>query len=268
MILSFIFGGYFILDFFLADSAKDFLGMTKFTPLALDLVTIVSAMAFGLGIINLSGIHLRKIMLNLRGKTFSVVLLLSLILTLVCGLTQFFTKEVLNLKILYVEKLISLPESEQQVFSARFWYFHILFREHCEKTSRDCAESYINLLREQIESAENSTVSRIFDFLTTGVFFPLGAAMFSLLAFFIASASFRAFRFKDLLSSIMLVTATLVIIGQNSFFTALMPDLVDLRAWLLNILSASVFRGIALGVLIASLVFAIRIWLGIERVDQ
>ena len=89
--------------------------------------------------------------------------------------------------------------------------------------------------------------------------------MFSLLAFYIASASYRAFRFRSLFGLVLLVSALIVILGQNSLWLSQFEFFLDLRAWLLNNVSMAAFRAITFGALIGGLILAIRIWLGMEK---
>ena len=53
-----------------------------------------------------------------------------------------------------------------------------------------------------------------FKWIFTYMFAPLGATMFALLAFFVASASFRAFRIRNLEATLLLVAGIIIMIGR------------------------------------------------------
>jgi hypothetical protein len=93
---------------------------------------------------------------------------------------------------------------------------------------------------------------------------PIQATMFSLLAFYIASAAYRAFRARTLLSSILLVAAVLIMIR----FVPLGPisDIVnDLSSWILKVPNMAAKRAIFIGIGLGMVATAIKILLGVER---
>jgi len=105
--------------------------------------------------------------------------------------------------------------------------------------------------------------SRLFE---NGLFVPLGSAMFALLAFYIATAAYRSFRIRSIESSLLMLTAVIVMLGQipqGSLYIS--SDLPVLRLWLLKNISTPAFRAIFFGAAIAGLAMAIRIWLSLER---
>ena len=99
--------------------------------------------------------------------------------------------------------------------------------------------------------------------------------MFSLLAFFIASAAYRAFRARTFEASLLLVTALIVMIGNvpigdlfwNTILSGLPWDngVSDTKQWILDNPNLSARRGIILGVSLGAISQSIRILLGIER---
>lgn len=102
--------------------------------------------------------------------------------------------------------------------------------------------------------------------LRNGFFFPLGSAMFSLLAFYIAVAAYRSFRIKSLEALIMMVFAVVVMLGQIPQGPELISEqLPEFRLWILENISTPAFRAIAFGATIAGLSMAVRMWLSLER---
>jgi hypothetical protein len=102
--------------------------------------------------------------------------------------------------------------------------------------------------------------------LREGFFFPLGSAMFSLLAFYIAVAAYRSFRIKSLEAFIMMAFAVIVMLGQIPQGPELIYEkLPELRLWILDNISTPAFRAISFGATIAGLSMSIRMWLSLER---
>ncbi len=94
---------------------------------------------------------------------------------------------------------------------------------------------------------------------------PMQATMFSLLAFFIASAAFRAFRARNLHASLLLGTALIVLLGRVPIGEFIWKGLPDFVEWILKTPSMAAQRGIKLGVGLGMISTALKIILGIER---
>lgn len=108
---------------------------------------------------------------------------------------------------------------------------------------------------------------------------PMQATMFSVLAFFIASAGFRAFRARSVEATALLAAGCIIMIGRvpvgdliTSGWTAsiggteysILP-FAQVTDWLLNIPNAAAQRGIILGVILSWVAISVRIIFGIER---
>ena len=94
---------------------------------------------------------------------------------------------------------------------------------------------------------------------------PLGAAMFAILAFYIASSAYRAFRMRSLEASVMLFAAILVMLGKAPIGELLWNQFPEIADWLLNIPNTVGQRAIMIGAAIGGFSTSLRILLGIER---
>jgi len=101
----------------------------------------------------------------------------------------------------------------------------------------------------------------VFDYL----YFPLQATMGALLAFFIVSAAFRAFKLRSVSALILLVTSVLVLITQLPFSAALSPLLPAAREWIYAIPVTAGVRGILLGVALGTVATALRVLLAVDH---
>ena len=100
------------------------------------------------------------------------------------------------------------------------------------------------------------------------VYTPLASTTYSLLAFFIASAAFRAFRAKSVESTLLLVTALIVIIFRVPAGEALVPGW-DVGSFIDDIImggfNTAGQRAVLLGASIGLISVSLKIILGIER---
>lgn len=110
----------------------------------------------------------------------------------------------------------------------------------------------------------------IYDWLFTYVDSIMMQTMFGLLAFYIASAAYRAFRARNAEATLLLLTAVLVMlwrIPMGEAFLRLFSD--NLPQWIntfvMNGANMSVQRGIIIGAALGAASMSLRILLGIER---
>jgi len=121
------------------------------------------------------------------------------------------------------------------------------------------------------EGPEFRTAGTKFDWLYNNAYIPLSATMFSILAFFVASASYRAFRARNFEATLLLVAAFFVMLGRvpiGYVLSSFMPDgwrLPDLASWVMNVPQAAGQRAIMIGIGLGIVSTSLRIILGIER---
>ena len=113
-------------------------------------------------------------------------------------------------------------------------------------------------------------VEGAFQLLYYHIFMPLVATVFSLLAFFMVSAAFRAFKMRTAEASLLMLSAFVVMIGQvpvGQWLAAQSPLLAFPQAtvFILGVVTAAVVRALIFGVVIGALAMALRLWLGLER---
>jgi hypothetical protein len=98
------------------------------------------------------------------------------------------------------------------------------------------------------------------------IYQPLGAAIFSLLAFFVTTALFRALRMRSLEATVLLVVAFVVVIGLAPFSTV--PPLntvADITRWLQDYPVLAGTRAIIMGVAFGAIGISLRVLLGFDR---
>ncbi|MBN1968028.1 MAG: hypothetical protein JXR48_03080 [Candidatus Delongbacteria bacterium] len=104
-----------------------------------------------------------------------------------------------------------------------------------------------------------------YDSLFTNVYVPFNATYFAILAFYIASAAFRSFRAKSLESTLLLIAATIVMLGKIPLGEK-MTDLIPLASdWLLFGPASAGRTAIIFGGYLGALTLYIRIFFGLER---
>ncbi len=106
----------------------------------------------------------------------------------------------------------------------------------------------------------SSWLTTIFD----SVLSPLHATLYSLLAFYVASASYRAFRARSLETSVLLGAALIVLLGRIPVGVTLFR-FDSLSLWLLKVPNTAGQRALMIGVALGVVALAVRMVLGLER---
>ena len=110
-----------------------------------------------------------------------------------------------------------------------------------------------------------------FTWMYNRVYSPMAATMFALLAFFIASAAFRAFRIRTLEAGLLATAALIVMIGRvpiGLWLTRWAPhglNLQDIQEWIMDIPQNAAKRAILIGAALGVMATGLRVILGIER---
>jgi hypothetical protein len=117
----------------------------------------------------------------------------------------------------------------------------------------------------------------VFDYMFQTMVVPMGATMFSLLAFFVASAAFRAFRSSNWRATLLLVSAFVVMLGRVPIgdmiwrlipgaATGAHPNLVnEIAEWLMQVPNMAGQRAVMIGAGLGVVATSLRMIFGIER---
>ena len=112
------------------------------------------------------------------------------------------------------------------------------------------------------------------------LYVPMQATMFALLAFFIASAAFRAFRIRTLEASLLAIAALVVMLGRVPLGDVLVRPLTDhgwapswlreaplgaIQQWIMEVPQNAAKRAILIGAAMGVMATGLRVILGIER---
>ena len=103
------------------------------------------------------------------------------------------------------------------------------------------------------------------------IYSPMQSTMFSLLAFFIASAAFRAFRIRTTEAALLAAAALIVMLGRvpvGNVWTHWLPEPYRLQAiqeWIMEFPQNAAKRAILIGAALGVMATGLRVILGIER---
>jgi hypothetical protein len=107
-------------------------------------------------------------------------------------------------------------------------------------------------------------------------FKPLQQTTFAMLAFYVASAAFRAFRAKNVESVLLLGTAFVILLGRTYFgavLTGWLPDegfwscfqIPNLTVWVMSVWNTAGSRAIIIGIALGVASMSLKVILGIDR---
>lgn len=94
---------------------------------------------------------------------------------------------------------------------------------------------------------------------------PLQSTLFSLMAFFVFTAAWRAFRIRSAASLVMFTAALVVLLGSIRLSFGDWALLAETRNWVMNVPVMAGSRGILLGIALGTVVTGLRLLLGVER---
>jgi hypothetical protein len=109
--------------------------------------------------------------------------------------------------------------------------------------------------------SENSAFGWLYSYILVA----LQSTMFSILAFFVASAAYRAFRARSLEATVLLAAAVFVMFGRVPLGEYLVSGVGQVSDWIMSVPNTAARRGIIIGISLGGIATSIKIIFGIER---
>ncbi len=109
------------------------------------------------------------------------------------------------------------------------------------------------------------TANGVYQWLFTYAQTPLSGTMYGIIAFFITSAAYRAFRAKNIEATIVLVAGLAMVLYNAPIFTATWPGFRMIGQWIYDIPNMAVNRAVTIGAALGAIALAVRTLMGIER---
>ena len=176
---------------------------------------IIAAFAVFLGALNLLKLQFIKVLKQQSGWIYSAIAIASFFFAFIIGFfvrgAYFVGEDIYFGEKSAIDSLISMDINDDEVWSGGYIVNENLY------FSRDAAENAVReleLFSPVAWGAHVQTDGSLFQWMFQYIFSPLSATMFALLAFFVASASFRAFRARNFEASLLLVAGIIIMLGR------------------------------------------------------
>jgi hypothetical protein len=225
VLIAFVTGLWFAIQFFVPTDWSN-LTMTQ----ASNWVKILTGFAAILGLYSLVHLHWTKIRRKGPGWGYSALVYVGLLAMVILGLSG------------ELQSLLGL------IFKKSFTFAN--FQDYVDPTRP-----------ETVQYTYTSGYTWLFNY----VYIPSSATMFSLLAFFIASAAYRTFRARSWQAAFLLIAAVVVMFGQVPLSAQIHESIPQAADWVMAYPNMAAKRGILLGVALGTVATALRIIFGIER---
>ncbi len=111
-----------------------------------------------------------------------------------------------------------------------------------------------------IDTATGSAYNAIYN----ATVIPMQSSIAALMAIYVVSAAYRAFRVRNVESGILLVAAVLVMIGQVPIGEAISSKIPAISTWIMHVPNSATMRGLQIGIRLATIAVAFRVIFGLE----
>lgn len=107
--------------------------------------------------------------------------------------------------------------------------------------------------------------SKVFQFIFDSTFTPLAAVFYAMTAFHLASASYRAFRARNLQAVALLLSGVLLMLGRAPIGEVIWKGFPAVADWITNVVNLAGSRGILISTAVGTVGAGLRILAGIDR---
>jgi hypothetical protein len=130
------------------------------------------------------------------------------------------------------------------------WYYSILY-----------VIAFVTVTILGLVSVKDTNFAWIYNNITS----PIGAALYSLTAFYITSAAYRVFRARNWNAATLLVVSFILLMMLLPVGAMILPPVVPIGQWLRDVPSSAGYRGMIMGTSLGVLGLGIRIFLGRQK---
>jgi len=103
-----------------------------------------------------------------------------------------------------------------------------------------------------------------FKWIYSNIYSALDSATYSILALFITSAAFRAFRARNLDAAVLLIAGFMILLGSTPTIAAMWDGLRYVSGWIMDVPTAATGRVIVIGAALGLITLALRMIIGKE----
>ncbi|MDP2873575.1 MAG: hypothetical protein Q8P31_13715 [Bacillota bacterium] len=105
----------------------------------------------------------------------------------------------------------------------------------------------------------------VYSFIFDNAYSPLSATVFSINAFYISSACYRAFRARNGHAAVLLLSGVIVMLGSVGIGYAIWPGFNTMTQWIMNYPNSAAMRGMNIGAALGIIGVSLRVIFGLER---
>lgn len=288
LLITFISGTVMILAYFLGDAFGTIKSLEKIFP---QWTQIIMTFTMILGAISLLHFNFQKIARKQKGWGYSVILLAGFFLMGTVGLISggswpasedfkegqkcmCLSEKRLSAEEVEIIKIVESKESSNGKTEGVKTF--TVCRTIKDKDGKEIKENFV-VSGDRIKTHNMSKLCIIQQVLYEGIFKPAGSTMFALLAFFVASASFRAFRIKSKEAGLLMFSAFIVMLGNVplgnlvsklwTWIPGIGPylNISSIKEWIMAYPSSAAQGAILIGAMLGYISSALKIIFGVER---
>lgn len=256
-VLVFIFGAFMVFQYFVPHESSEWI-----YEFLLDWITIIGIFALALGIWSLFHVSVEKIKSKKPNWGYSYVTLIGLFSMIIFGFTArtgeswgFYPVFALSLVAMIMLLIQMMISTTGKALWAGLTGFSLLIAVVVAVFDSSWQMSFMTQ-----EGLQSTMFRAFFDH----VMMPILATMFSLLAFFIASAAYRAFRARNVLATLLLISA-LIVMSRFNPYLPFAETIANTSNWLMNVPNLAAQRAIVIGIGLGIVATSLKVMLGIER---